>query len=511
MCFTREVYVATKLIGSFSQDEGMTHPLSEECQRFFALRTLELYYRSVDGVVGGGAPQQEKDKLVGVCFLMMHKLYDTCPMLNLDSYYPFVRNVCPVGNVLEFRETYKRTEAAVLRHIKWCLAPFRMMKIGQDMSFVEAWQFERNASRPAAWAGPLAAEVEAVLDEQERSLRLLLAVKRTSSWFQCGGFFMRESASLPGRLRPLHDGVVALCRLDGVFCNTVWAYCAERYGGQVPAYIDSAQLSVSGLPGLDSPVANAVRASMVAALAQHMVGELHKAVAKLHSVQELVSRPPSSVEAKEYEAARETVKELAGHQVTCHGITMTLQYIHHASLHACRELGQMIDALIGQSAPLIKAAIARSAAPVVFHTVTTRKSGSLILTRVSSDPYKTPSTGRKHKVDVIPGPVKVLIKTYAVAPGSRRKNVIKVELKPSYTAACNSAASAYVARVLAADAAISAAQASEEAAMASAAEHSAAAAAAIAAAEEAEEAEEAADEAEAAANAAAEAAEAEAA
>lgn len=493
MSFHREVYVTVKLISSFSQDQGMTHPLSEDCQRFFALKTLELYHRSLSVVGGESALEQEKDKLVGVCFLMMHKFYDTSPMLSLEAYYPFFNDLCPIGNAVEYRKTYTKMEAAVLKCVNWTLSPYGAPKSIQAAGFFEPWQFDQDALCRPAGVFPVAAEVEAACDAQYRSMRLLMAAKRTASWFSCSGFFMRCDANIPERLRPLLAGVARLCHLDCVFCNTVWTYCAERYRGQVPAYIDVAALSDPALPGMDCPDADASRAEMVAGLARHVAGEIRKSIGQMQTVAELVSAPASPGAFLE---ARKVVKGLVDQQLVYQGITSTLQSIHHASLHECRELLNTLVSLIERYAPVIKCGMSRQGAPVTVFTTTKRERGHLICTRVSSDPYKTPATGRKHSVDVILGPVKVLIKTTAVTPGSRHKKVIKVEVKKSYLTACNHMAAAYVARSLAADAAISAANASEEAERASAAEHSAAAAAASAAAEEAEEAAFAADEAE---------------
>lgn len=498
MQFTREIYVAAKLIASFSGDEGLTHPMSEAAQKFYALRTLELYYRSVDGVLGRAAPQTQRDQLVAACFMMMHKFYDTAPMLSLEALYPYVSDIFPAGTLDDYRRRYKELELAVQKQVKWALVPPGMLRDGQDHRFLDLAAFGQGC------VGPAPAAVEEALDAQERSLRLLYAAKRAASWFSCGGFFLRDSADVTGRLSSVHDGVVLLCREDGIFCNTVWAYCTERYAGRAPAYIEPQHLRAPA-----SASTEAIRACMVAGLSQHMEAEIGRSLVQVQALHALVVYPPPDVQLSSYNDAKRRLDRALNYHTLCRNITSTLQAIHPGSLQACLRLSRDMDELLEDTGKFLEVRLAELPAGEEFKTTSLRR-GVLICTRVSADPFQTPGP-RRHSVEVIPGAVKVVVKTRLSAPYGGKSKVIRVEVKPSFATACDRIAAAYSARSAAADAAIAAAQASEEADSACAAERSACAAAAMAAAEEEAEAELAAEEAEEAAREAVREAEADAA
>ena len=494
--FVRETYVITKLISSFSQDGGITHPMSKNTQKFFILRTLELYYRALAVVGGRTAPQDDRDKLVGVCFWIMHKFYDVSPMITLDILHPYIQNICPVYNVEQFCRDFRKMEIEVHNHVNWTLTPPGFIREENELTFHEPWQFKDGTQVTT----PQSNEVLGSVIVHERCIEIIMAVKLISGWFNCKAFFMRPITFVNDKLKPLHAGVTALCQADGLFCNVMWSFCTERYGGKAPDYIKTCHLNA---PRGEINVLQSIRKGMVkdmAALIEHRLSakltEVRTVEAKVLAHNKVAGQAfPSDL----YELAENCCATLADDQKFYNTLVGALQKISGPSMQKCVTLGRSIDEAQENIMSFIKACDSAHDSLDGSATVTTmvRESDVLICTRVSPDPLATPKAGVLHSVDVIPGAVKVLIKTHKVRPCSKKGRVVKVEIKPGFAKACDLMAASYTLRGQAASAAMGAAQASEQVSSADAASLRAAAEAAIAA-EAAEAAAEAAEAAEAA-------------
>ena len=96
------------------------------------------------------------------------------------------------------------------------------------------------------------------------------------------------------------------------------------------------------------------------------------------------------------------------------------------------EIGDRVDKLVVKSVPLIKLSVegrAQRKRKAVLHisrepeepryTRTTVEKNLLMCTRVSADPLSTPAASVKHKVDVIPAAVKVVVTTFERVAGQR--------------------------------------------------------------------------------------------
>lgn len=501
MPFQREVYVATKLVFTLSPDEGESHPLPATRQKFFILRTLELYYRSTPMLLG--VRGDKSDMLVGVCFFMMYKLYTTAPCDALDSFYGLMKQVCSVPTLQEFKADFRSAEFSVLMFHKGSLMPTGFIREGQECIFHEPWRFQGLERRPEKYAGPRCMDVLKAVEEQARCFKTLFGIKRVSNAHDSKCFFMASTDSVAQAVRSLHAAMVLRCKIDPTFSHTVWCFCAERYQGRVPQYIN--KKSLTGARGTQSDITS---------LDKEMVRELSDALVRdllaMHDEAQAVRDQAMGCMAqdKQLEAASK-LETLDRMQAFAKKMVNALSEIHYGTMRTCRYVTKNVDDMVKEARGYLRlradeerkrkaSAVSAAAQPVVKFVKTTVQRGGLMCTRVSPDPYATPYRGVLHSVSVIRAPVKVLIKTFQQSPDAAPR-VVNVDVKPSYLPACEAVAAAFQASGAAADAAYLAAQVSDATAMARAADLSAAAAEAMAAASAVEAAAVAAAEAEAAA------------
>lgn len=510
MAHRHEVAVITEFVAWLTTDLGDTHPMTLEQRRFYALRTLELYYRALPVVGGSEATVRRRDMLVCACLDIVFKQYHSPPHFTIEELHDDFGTFTVVDTLVEFKNEMLELQAGVLKHVGWSLVPSGMIREGDDLRFHESWEFGASTwggpesrsvlVRPSDFAGPYTDEISRLVARREKCVAAVMAVQRLGTLWDCPDILMGPADAVKPLVRSVFEAVVRRVKVDSVFAHSVKSFCIVRYKGKTPDYVEDRDLAAVGV---SREVVRGINEEMMREPAEMLARKSEEMERAMLQARVKLQMSPLGLKQEERKAVMDRIQQVSKIQSACMIATRAIRVISKEGAEACLEASQRVDLLIIEVVDMLKATTARGAPqPAAEPSVVVKKTVDrrmLMCTRVSTDPFKTPATGVLHRVKVVPAAVHFSTVTYAKSDGGARLKPIKVEVKPNFFKACEAQAASYEARSAAADAAFEAAHASEQEAMASAAEASEAAAAADEAANAAADAALAAAEAEAAA------------